>query len=67
MSIIYLRIIYFTYANELVNEAQLLNITFLLALSAAAPVVAVFGIIIVPLTCMMHLYNHINLALLLKF
>ena len=35
---------------QLVNAAQLLNITFLLALFAAAPVAAVFLTVIVPLT-----------------
>ena len=35
---------------QLVNKAQFLNITFLLALFAAAPAAAVFAIVIVPLT-----------------
>ena len=35
-----------------VNEAQFLNIISLLTLFVAAPAVAVFGVVIVPLTSM---------------
>ena len=52
---------------ELVNGAQFLNITFSLALFAAVPLAAVFGTVIVLLSCMMHPYDHINLTLTLKF
>ena len=37
---------------QLINGGQVLNTTFLLVLFTAAPVVAVFGTIIVPLTSM---------------
>ena len=36
---------------KLVNQAQFLSIIFLLALFAAAPTAAVFGIVIFSLTC----------------
>ena len=35
----------------LINEAQSLNVTFLLALFAAVHTDAVFAIVVVPLTC----------------
>ena len=41
------------------NEAQFLNITFLLILFTAAPAAALFGTVIVPLKSMHH-HNHIN-------
>ena len=50
---------------QLVNGAQFLNITFLFLLFGAAAV-PLFGIAIVPLTCMYH-NNHIHLTLSLKF
>ena len=37
--------------EQLVNGAQLLNITFLVVLFTAAPASAVFGAFVVPLTC----------------
>ena len=51
---------------KLVNGAQFLNITFLLAFFGAAAVAA--ATVIVPLTSIyMHRYNPINLTLTLKF
>ena len=47
-----------------VNGSQFLNITFLFLL-LGAPVVPVFGTVIV--SSLTSIYNHINLALTLKF
>ena len=50
-----------------VNGAQFLNITFLFLLfGAVAVAIAVFGFVIVPLTCMHHC-NHINSTFALRF
>ena len=50
-----------------VNGAQFLNITFLFLLFGAVVVaIAVFGFVIIPLTCMHH-YNHINSTLAMRF
>ena len=51
---------------KLVNGAQFLNITFSMALFAAVPPAAVFGTVIVLLSCTMHHYDHINLTLTSK-
>ena len=45
---------------QLVNGAQILNITFLLVLFASAPAAAVLLTAIFPLTSNTHHYNHIN-------
>ena len=37
---------------QLVNRPQFLNINFVLVLFTAAPILDVFGTVIVPLTCM---------------
>ena len=45
---------------QLVNEAQFLNITFLLVLFAVAPSAAVLLTVIFPLTSYTHHRNQIN-------
>ena len=45
---------------QLVNGAQFLNITFLLALLAGAPSAALLLAVILPKQVYMHHYNHIN-------
>ena len=63
-SIIFLSIISLM---QSVNGAQFLNITFLFLLfGAVAVAIAVFGFVIVPLTCMHHC-NHINSTFALRF
>ena len=51
---------------QLLNDAQLLNNTFLLALLGAASV-SVATVIVRLATIYIHSYNHINLTLTLKF
>ena len=45
---------------QLVNGAQFLNHTFLLVLFTSAPVAAVMVSATIPLTRIMHRYNHIR-------